>query len=105
MDKCIEWYRENQIDRTVNHLAKNNMFACYVRDERALLEKIRELVKENSLVAVGDSMTLFETGVYLRKAKVRFFWINTGKESPGTRRIKCIEKAFTPILFYAAPMR
>jgi len=45
-----------------------------VNDEAELIELLSKLIPQNSLVGVGDSMTLFETGVidFLRKGSVTF---------------------------------
>lgn len=74
MDKTIIWYREKQIERTINSLEKHNISGFFVKDENELLQKIKELIKEDSIVGVGDSMTLFATGVIdlLRNGKYHF---------------------------------
>ncbi len=68
------WYKEKQVEKTINSLAKNNILGFYVKNEHELLEKVKEFIKEDSVVAVGDSITLFETGVIdlLRKGKYQF---------------------------------
>jgi hypothetical protein len=50
------------------------MEAYYVHNEKQLLKKISEITKEGETVAVGGSMTLFETGVidYLGNGKFNF---------------------------------
>jgi len=74
MDKNLSFVIERKIERTMENLQKNNMEAFYVQDEKELLEKITELVNEGATVAVGGSMTLFETGVMemLRSGKYNF---------------------------------
>jgi L-lactate utilization protein LutB len=81
VDKNVSWYIEEQIQRTINNLNKGNMEGYYVEDEEELMEKLKEFIPENSIVGVGDSMTLFETGVidFLRKGK--FVFLDKYKEN------------------------
>jgi hypothetical protein len=50
------------------------MEGFFVKDDKELKELLRELIAENSVVGVGDSMTLFETGVidFLRNGNYTF---------------------------------
>ncbi len=74
MDNNVLWYIEKQIGRTINNLKKRNMAGYFVKDEAELKGLIKELITENSVVGVGDSMTLFETGIidFLRKGNYTF---------------------------------
>jgi len=74
MDNNALWYREKQVERTINNLRKRNMAGFFVNDDAELKELLKELIAENSVVGVGDSMTLFETGVidFLREGKFSF---------------------------------
>ncbi|WP_032122924.1 lactate utilization protein [Clostridium amazonitimonense] len=74
MDKNLLWYRDKQVERTINNLIKRNMEGYFVNDKRELIELIQRLIPENSVVGVGDSMTLFHTGVidFLRRENYDF---------------------------------
>ena len=74
MDKNIEWYIEKQVDRTIKNLSSRNMEGYYVNNREQLFQKLREFIAEGSTVGLGDSMTLFETGVidFLRSGKFNF---------------------------------
>lgn len=74
MDQNMEWLYEKRIQRTMENLEKNNMEAFLVADEKELLEKMQEMVSPGSLVSVGGSMTLFETGLvdFLRSGHFEF---------------------------------
>ena len=74
MDKNIFWYIENQIEKTINALEKRNMKGIFVKDEQELLQVLGTLIQEHSIVGVGDSVTLSETGVldFLRKGNYDF---------------------------------
>ncbi|MBU3144100.1 lactate utilization protein [Clostridium sp. CF012] len=74
MDNDVLWYIEKQIDRTINNLRKRNMEGFFVKDNKELIELLKKLIAENSVVGVGDSMTLFEAGVidFLREENYIF---------------------------------
>ncbi len=74
MDNDVLWHIEKQIDRTIDNLRKHNMGGFFVKDDIELIELLKELIIDNSVVGVGDSMTLFETGVidFLRKGNYTF---------------------------------
>ncbi|MFD3158494.1 lactate utilization protein [Haloimpatiens sp. FM7330] len=74
MDKNVEWYQQNRVEKTIQNLQKNNMEGYFVQDEKELIEKIEELVKDGDTVSVGGSMTLFEAGVmeHLRSSRYNF---------------------------------
>ncbi len=74
MDNSTLWYMEKQIDRTIKTLRKRNMEGFFVKDKSELMMILKGLIDEKSTVGVGDSMTLFETGVidFLRKGNYVF---------------------------------
>lgn len=74
MDESVSWYMEKKVKRTLEGLAKHNIGGFYVEDEIKLIETLQDLIPQNSTVGVGDSMTLFETGVieFLRSGKYNF---------------------------------
>lgn len=74
MDDNMLWVMEQKIKRTIENLEKNNMEAYYVEDEKAAVQKVSEIIKEGDTIAVGGSMTLFETGIIdlLRTGKYNF---------------------------------
>ncbi|ACA55533.1 lactate utilization protein [Clostridium botulinum] len=74
MDKNVAWYIEKQVERTIKNLNNRNMEGYYINNIDQLFEKLKELLPEDSIVGVGDSMTLFETGVidFLRSKNFNF---------------------------------
>ncbi|MDS1002734.1 lactate utilization protein [Clostridium sporogenes] len=74
MDKNIAWYIEKQVERTIKNLNSRNMEGYYINNIDQLLRKLKELIPQNSIVGVGDSMTLFESGVidFLRDGNFNF---------------------------------
>jgi len=65
---------EKRIDRTIKNLNRRNMGGFFVKDKNELIMLLKKLIDDNSTVGVGDSMTLFETGVidFLRKGDYVF---------------------------------
>lgn len=63
MDHNVAWYIEKRVERTIAGLERNNINGFYVKDESQLLQRIKALVPEHSTVAVGDSVSLWETGI------------------------------------------
>jgi L-lactate utilization protein LutB len=63
MDKNKRKNREQQVERTIKALEKNNMEAVFIASMDELLPTVRSLLKAGEKVAVGGSMSLNETGV------------------------------------------
>lgn len=74
MDKNVEWYIEKQVERTIKNLNSRNMEGYYIKNREELIKKLEDLIEEGSMIGVGDSMTLFETGVidFIRSGKFNF---------------------------------
>lgn len=74
MDKNVSWYIEKQVERTIKNLDSRNMEGYYINNIDQLFQKLKELIPQKSIVGVGDSMTLFETGVidFLRGGNFNF---------------------------------
>ncbi|MHB9924882.1 lactate utilization protein [Clostridium botulinum] len=74
MDKNVAWYIKKQVERTIKNLNSRNMEGYYINNIDELLQKLKELLPEGSIVGVGDSMTLFEAGVidFLRSENFNF---------------------------------
>ncbi|HBR01394.1 MAG TPA: lactate utilization protein [Ruminiclostridium sp.] len=74
MDDHTLWYLNKQIERTISNLKKHNIKGFFVKDENELMTLLKELLNGHSVIGVGDSMTLFETGVidFIRKGNYTF---------------------------------
>lgn len=74
MDENILWFLEKQVEKTIKNLAQHNMRGIYVKDEKELIKVLNELIQKNSVIGVGDSYTLEETGVleFLRSGEFQF---------------------------------
>ncbi len=62
------------LQKTIKNLEANNMTVLYVDKKEEVVPLITTLVSEGSKVAVGGSMTLFETGVidHLKSGRYKF---------------------------------
>ncbi|TCK98739.1 YkgG family uncharacterized protein [Natranaerovirga hydrolytica] len=63
MDEHLKWHDDLKIENLLKNIHKNNMLGFYLETKVELINKIKELTPKGSVVGVGDSMTLFETGV------------------------------------------
>lgn len=74
MDNNVLWYMEKRIERTIENLRRRNMAGFFVNDKARLIDLLKKLIPENSIIGVGDSMTLFETSVieFLRGSNYNF---------------------------------
>ncbi|HKM05410.1 MAG TPA: lactate utilization protein [Sphaerochaeta sp.] len=75
MDKNKRKNREQQVERTIKALIKNNMEAVFIPSMAEILPTVRSLIVPGEKVAVGGSMSLAETGVleFLRSGEYIFF--------------------------------
>lgn len=74
MDTNLIFVIEKRIERTIKNLQRNNMNGYYVKTEEELFNLLGNLISNKTIVSVGGSMTLFETGVidYLRNRDITF---------------------------------
>ncbi len=63
-----------KIEKVMENLRKNRMEAYYVEDRSKVVPLVKELVAEGSVVGLGGSMTIKETGVLdlLRSGRYQF---------------------------------
>ncbi|PJI06740.1 MULTISPECIES: lactate utilization protein [Clostridium] len=74
MDANVSWIIDSKIKRTMENLEKNNMEAYLAQDTKELMDIINKIISKGETVAVGGSMTLFETKIidYLRNGDYNF---------------------------------
>ncbi len=63
MEKWEQWFRERQVERTINALKKNNFEAFYVSDSKAAFEEVMRRIPDGATVGIGGSITLVQIGL------------------------------------------
>ena len=103
MDSNLKWVNEQRILRTIEALNKNNMNGYLVNTKEELIEKIKELVKENSTVSCGGSMSLFETGIIDHLRSGRYNFLDRYKEGLSREEItKLFKESFFADAYFAS---
>lgn len=103
MDNNLKWVNEQKILRTIEAINKNNMNGYLVNTKEELIEKINELVKENSTVSCGGSMSLFETGVIEHLRSGRYKFLDRYKEGLSREDItKIFKESFFADAYFAS---
>lgn len=74
MDKNLKQVIEKRVHRTIKNLEKRSMNGYFIKNIDELYRTINDIIPDGSVVSVGGSMTLFESGVieYLRARNVKF---------------------------------
>lgn len=75
MDQNALWVKQMKIEATMKALTKNNITPHFVENSSQLIALLSEMVPKKSRVAVGGSMSLFESGVmeFLRANDLEFW--------------------------------
>ncbi|MBI9012065.1 MAG: lactate utilization protein [Clostridiales bacterium] len=74
MDNNLKQVIEKRVYRTIKNLEKRSMNGYFIKNIDELYRTINNIIPDESIVSVGGSMTLFESGVieYLRARNVKF---------------------------------
>jgi len=74
MDNNLKQVIEKRVMRTIKNLEKRSMNGYFIKNIDELYRTINSIIPDESVVSVGGSMTLFESGVieYLRARNVKF---------------------------------
>lgn len=90
MDSNVVWSNEMKIKRTIEALGKNNINGYYAKDRNEVIEFIKDIVDEGSIVSCGGSMTLSETGVIDHLRSGRYDFLDRYKEGLTKEEIRNI---------------
>ncbi|URZ16447.1 lactate utilization protein [Clostridium felsineum] len=90
MDSNVSWMIKEKIKRTMDNLEKNNMEAYLAKSTKDIIDIIDNIVLEGETVAVGGSMTLFETGVIEHIRNRNYNFLDRYKEGLNRKEIKDI---------------
>ena len=76
MEPWERFFREKQVERTINALKKNNFEAFFVPDSKAALEEVMKRIPDGATVGVGGSVTLGQIGLLdvLEKRNIHLIW-------------------------------
>lgn len=103
MDNNLKWVNEQKILRTIEALNKNSMNGYLVNTNEELIEKIKELVKEDATVSCGGSMSLFETGVIDHLRSGRYNFLDRYKEGLNREEVtKIFKESFFADAYFAS---
>lgn len=103
MDKNITWVNEKRIEKTIKALEKNNMKGYLAKDTDDIINIIKELVDEKSLVACGGSMTLFKTGIIDLLRSGRYNFLDRYEENLSSQEMKEIfRKSFCADAYFTS---
>ncbi len=74
MTEFEKWYKDLQVQRTLNALKKNNFSAQYVPNASDVLGEIFRIIPEGAIVGAGGSQTLGQIGFFqeIQKHPVKF---------------------------------
>ncbi len=76
MEQWEKWFREKQVERTIDALKKNHFEALYVPDSKSALDEVMRQIPDGATVAVGGSVTLAQMGLLeaLGNRSIRLIW-------------------------------
>ncbi|MCJ7748305.1 MAG: lactate utilization protein, partial [Desulfobacterales bacterium] len=63
MEQWEQWFREKQVERTINALKKNNFEALFVSDSKAAFDEVMRRIPDGASVGIGGSVTLAQLGL------------------------------------------
>ena len=103
MEQLERWFREKQVDRTIQALKKNNFEALYVSDSKAALEEVMKRIPDGATVGVGGSVTLAQIGLLdaLKNRKIQLIWPLQQARSD-EERLELFRKSFSSDVFLSS---
>ncbi len=103
MEQLERWFREKQVERTIQALKKNNFEALYVLDSKAALEEVMKRIPDGATVGVGGSVTLAQIGLLdaLKNRKIQLIWPFQQARSD-EERLELIRKSFSADIFLSS---
>ena len=103
MEQLERWFREKQVERTINALRKNNFEATFVPDSKAALEEVMKRIPDGATVGIGGSATLAQTGILdaLKNRKVQLIWPFQQARNE-EERMELIRKSFSSDVFLSS---
>jgi hypothetical protein len=103
MEQWRQWFREKQVERTINALEKNNFEALFVLDSKAAFDEVMRRIPDGVSVGMGGSVTLDQMGLLeaLGNRNIQLICpIQQGKSME--ERFELIRKSFTVDIFLSS---
>ena len=102
MEKYEQWFREKQVERTVNALKKNNFEALYIPDSKTALEEVMRRIPDGASVGIGGSITLTQIGLLdaLKNRRISLAW--PFKATTDEERLELYRKCFSADIFLSS---
>lgn len=100
MQPWEKFFREKQVERTIEALRKNRFEALYVPDAKQAFEAVMARIPDGATVGIGGSVTLGQIGILdgLKERKVQLIWpIQQAKNEE--ERMELIRKTFSSDIF------
>jgi L-lactate utilization protein LutB len=103
MEQLERWFREKQVERTIQALKKNNFEALYVADSKTAFEEVMKQIPDGATVGIGGSVTLAQIGLTeaLGKRKIQFIWPLQQAKSD-EERLELFRKCFSADIFISS---
>jgi L-lactate utilization protein LutB len=100
MEQLERWFREKQVERTINALKKNRFEALFVPDAKTAFEEVMKRIPDGVTVGIGGSVTLAQIGLTeaLGKRKIQFIWPQQQAKND-EERLNLFRKSFTSDVF------
>lgn len=100
MQPWEKFFREKQVERTIEALRKNRFEAIYVPDGKQAFEAVMARIPDGATVGIGGSVTLAQIGILdgLKERKIQIIWpIQQAKNEE--ERMELIRKSFSSDIF------
>lgn len=103
MEQLERWFREKQVERTIEALKKNNFEALYVPDSKTAVEEVMKQIPDGATVSVGGSVTLGQIGLLdaLKNRKINFVRPVQQARSD-EERLELIRRSFSSDIFLSS---
>ncbi|MBI4632852.1 MAG: lactate utilization protein [Deltaproteobacteria bacterium] len=96
-----EWLQEKRAERIIRNLSKNCMNGHYFASARDAVPEILRHIPGGSVVGLGDSLTLQQTGIIAALEKGDYHLLNPWAEQDGERKVEMQRRIFTADVFVA----
>jgi L-lactate utilization protein LutB len=103
MGQWEQFFREKQVERTLQALKKNNFEALFVADSKTAFEEVMKRIPDGATVGIGGSVTLAQIGILdaLKNRKIQL--ISPFQQAKNEEeRLELIRKSFSSDFFLSS---